>query len=103
MRKALKLLKAFKVKYVLALALAILSGPIASRGNPERAAQLLGASYTFLKEMGLGLQPADQPEIDRFEAAVREQLGIGAFKSSWTKGQAMSLEQAIAFALEEGT
>jgi tetratricopeptide (TPR) repeat protein len=102
-RKATRLWSDLKAKYPLALALAFFSGPIAARGYPERAAQLLGASDALLKAMGLGQQPSDQPEIDRFEAAVREQLDEEAFRSAWTKGQAMSLEQAIAFALEEGT
>jgi non-specific serine/threonine protein kinase len=99
--KALKLLIDLNTKYPLALDFIILSGPIAAQGNPERAACLLGASDILLKAMGLGLQPADQPEIDRFEADVREQLGEEAFQFAWEKGQAMSLEQAIDFALEE--
>jgi non-specific serine/threonine protein kinase len=90
-------------KYPIAMRLAFLSGPAAARGNPERAAQLLGASDALLKAMGLGLQVADQPEIDRYEAAARERLDEEAFKSAWKKGQAMSLEQATAFALEEET
>jgi non-specific serine/threonine protein kinase len=102
-REALGLLIDINTKYPLAIAVAFLSGPVASRGNPERAAQLLGASDALLKAMGLSHQPPDQPEIDRYEAAMREQLGEGAFKSAWAKGQAMSLEQTIAFALEEGT
>ena len=98
---ALKLLIELNTKYPLALDFIILSGPIAAQGNPEKAARLLGASDILLKAMGLGLQPADQPEIDRYEADVRQQLGEEAFKAAWEKGQAMSLEQAIAFALEE--
>jgi tetratricopeptide (TPR) repeat protein len=100
MIKALRLLIDLNTKYVLALALVILSGPVAALGNPERAAQLLGASDALLKAMGLGLQPADQPEVDRFTAAVRQQLDEETYQSAWAKGQAMSLEQATAFALE---
>jgi predicted ATPase/DNA-binding CsgD family transcriptional regulator len=100
LRKALILCKDLNTKYPLLVYLAILTGPIVSRGNPERAAQLLGASDGLFKTMGLGLQPTDQAEINRFEAAVREQLDEEAFKSAWEKGEAMTLEQAIAFALE---
>ncbi len=102
-KKALSLLKDLNVRYPLAGYLAFLSGPVAARGNPERAVQLMGASDAILKAMSLGLQPPDQTEIDRFEAAVREQLGEEAFRSAWEKGKTMSLEQAIAFALEEET
>jgi hypothetical protein len=51
--------------------------------------------------MGLGQQPQDQPIVDRFEAAVRKQLNEEAFKAAWEKGQSMSLEQAIAYALDQ--
>jgi non-specific serine/threonine protein kinase len=101
--KALVLSKDLNANYPSAIIIAVLSGPVAARGNPERAAQLLGASDGLLKAIGLCLQPADQPEVDRFETAVRQQLGEEAFKSAWEKGQAMSLEQAIAFALEDDT
>jgi len=103
MKKALALGKDLNIKYLLATALAILSGPVAARGDPERAAQLLGASGVLFKAMGFGPQPADQPKIDRYEAAVREQLGEEAFKSAWEKGQDMSLEQAVSFALDNET
>ena len=51
----------------------------------------------------LGLQPTDQAEIDRFEVIVRQQIGEAAYQTNWEKGQAMSLEQAVAFALEGET
>jgi predicted ATPase/DNA-binding CsgD family transcriptional regulator len=102
-KEALILFRSLNAKYSLALDLAGLSGTAAARGDPERAAQLLGASDSLLEAMGLGQQPADQPEIDRFEAAVREQLTEEAFKAAWEKGQNMSLEKAIAYALEEKT
>lgn len=102
-KKALAIGKDLNIKYLLAIALAMLSGPVAAREYPERAARLLGASDALFKAMGFGKQTADQPEIDRYEAAVREQLDEGTFKSAWAKGQAMSLEQAITFALEEET
>jgi len=100
-KQGLVLCKELNAKYPFPVFIAILSGPVASRGDPERAAQLLGASDALFKTMGLGLQPPDQPEIDRYEADVRQQLDVDAFKSAWEKGQAMSLEQAIVFALEE--
>jgi non-specific serine/threonine protein kinase len=100
-KQGLVLCKELNAKYPFPVFIAILSGPVATRGDPERAARMLGASDALFKTMGLGLQPPDQPEIDRYKTSMREQLGEEAFKSAWEKGQAMSLEQAIAFALEE--
>jgi non-specific serine/threonine protein kinase len=99
--KALMLFRELNTKYPPAMQLAFLSGPVAAQGNPERAAKLLGASDALLKAMGLRQQPQDQPIVDRFEDAIRSQLGEEAFKSAWEKGQAMSMEQAISFALKE--
>ena len=87
--------------FVNGIGLALLSGPVASLGNPQKAAQLLGASDSLLKAMGLDPNPSDQLEIDRYDAAVRKQLTEKAFQIAWDKGQAMSLDQATAFALEE--
>jgi tetratricopeptide (TPR) repeat protein len=103
LKEALSLSKELNVKYPLALHIAGLSGPASALGDPERAAQLLGASDGLLKDMGLRQQPSDQPEVDRFEAAVRTQLSKEAFTAAWEKGQAMSLDEAVAYALDEDT
>jgi hypothetical protein len=83
--------------------LAGLAGPISARGDPERAARLLGASEALLETIGVGLQCSDQFEVDRYEAAVREQLDQATFEAAWAEGRAMSLEQAVTSALEEET
>jgi predicted ATPase/class 3 adenylate cyclase len=103
LKKGLIMITGLHTQYPIPVFLALLSGPIACRGDPERAAQLLGASDSLLKSMGLGLKPSDQPEIDRYQSAVREQLGEEAYQSAWVKGQDMSLEAAIAYALQEET
>jgi non-specific serine/threonine protein kinase len=102
-KRALVLASEHSANFVNGIGIALLSGPVASQGDPLRAAQLLGASDSLLKAMGLDPNPSDQLEIDRYEAAVREQLSEEDFESAWAKGQAMSLEQANAFALEEKT
>ena len=67
----------------------------------QKAARLLGASEALLEKMGFGVQSSDLLEIERNVAATREQLDKVAFEAAWSDGRAMSLEQAIAFALEE--
>jgi non-specific serine/threonine protein kinase len=100
-KNALTLLKDLNTKYPLAFYLSFLAGPASAQGNSKRAAVLLGASDALLKVMGLNLQPQDQPEIDRFSATVRDQLSDEDFKTAWEEGQALSLEDATAFALED--
>ncbi|MBZ0289249.1 MAG: hypothetical protein K8I30_16640, partial [Anaerolineae bacterium] len=81
------------------------SGSIAALGQPQRAARLLGASSAALEValegMGTFHKPADQPEIDRIITAVRAQLDAAAFEAAWAEGRHMTLEQAVAEALEE--
>jgi len=93
MRKSLALFRDLKFDYPIAKLLAFLSGPVAARGFPEHAARLLGASEALLKAMGAGLQPPDQPEIDRFKAAVREKLDEETFKAAWAKDKRCHLSK----------
>ncbi len=82
--------------------LALLAGPVAAQGDPHKAAQLLGASEALLEAMGLYLQAGDQFEIERYVTATREQLDAADVEAAWSKGRAMSLEEAVALALGEG-
>jgi len=67
----------------------------------ERAAKLMGAVETQLTSIGIRLLFLDKLEYERNLALVREQLEEKTLAKFWAKGTAMSLEQAIAFALEE--
>ena len=46
-------------------------------------------------------QPADKIEIDRYLDDVRPQLDERTFEKAWAEGRAMSLEDAVALALDE--
>jgi predicted ATPase/DNA-binding CsgD family transcriptional regulator len=87
--------------YLFLIGIAVLAGPTASKGKPERAARLLGASASLLEGMGVGLQAGDQFEIDHYIDAVRNGLHPDVFKTSWREGQAMTLDEAIAYAMSE--
>jgi hypothetical protein len=45
--------------------------------------------------------PVDKDDYERDVALARAQLGEEAFAAAWAEGQAMSLEEAIAYALGE--
>jgi len=47
------------------------------------------------------MDPSDQKEIDHYLAVVREQLNEATFAKAWNDGSEMTLEQAVAFALDE--
>lgn len=81
--------------------LAYLASAAEAVSRLKRAARLFGASEALHKTHGFNLQAGDMPEFERSRASVREQLGKSTFKALWTKGQTMSLEEAIAYALEK--
>ena len=98
-KAALALLWKLQSTYLIAFALATLAGPVEMKGDPERAARLLGASAALFETLGAGLQPADQPEVDQYIAALRMQLDEARFRAAWAEGRAMSLDEAVSYAL----
>jgi tetratricopeptide (TPR) repeat protein len=74
-----------------------------TQGEAERAARLRGAAAAL--RGSLGDQPTgDAPHDDEPEGElVRSGLGGAAFAAAWAAGQALPLEDAIAYALETPT
>ncbi|MFQ5796576.1 MAG: tetratricopeptide repeat protein [Candidatus Bipolaricaulia bacterium] len=70
-------------------------------GQPERAARLFGAAEVLREAIGFPLPLGRRAGYDRNVAAVRADLSGEAFEVAWAEGRAMTLEQAIAYALEE--
>jgi tetratricopeptide (TPR) repeat protein len=85
-----------------AMTLADMAGPAAAGGYPQAAACLLGASEALLEALGIVMHAGNRPDIDRHVAALREQLDEATFDAIWAEGRAMSLEQAVSYALEVG-
>jgi tetratricopeptide (TPR) repeat protein len=100
-RQALQLTRDTQDTRDIASSLVTFAGSIAALGQLHRAARLLGASEAALERMGAFHQPTDKPEIDRIIAEVRVQLDDATFQTAWAEGREMSLEQAVANALEE--
>jgi DNA-binding NarL/FixJ family response regulator len=55
---------------------------------------------SILEARGAVLDPSDRVDLDRNLAAARAQLDEAAWAKAWAEGRAMSLEEAIALALE---
>jgi hypothetical protein len=71
-------------------------------GRSARAARLFGAAATRHKAVRAPLQPDWRAECDREIDAVRQALAPEVFAAEWAQGGMLTLEQAVAFALEEG-
>lgn len=76
-----------------------LAGLAAVRGWTQEAARLLAAAETLLTSYGGSWWPADQVEYEHHLAALQAALDKTEFAAAWAEGQAMTLEQAIAWAL----
>ena len=68
--------------------------------EPERAARLWGAVAALREKTGKRAAPASRATYERAVDTARAQLGDAFFAAAWAEGQAMTLEQAIAYALE---
>ena len=73
------------------------------RGEAERSARLIGASLHLREEAAVAtynyLTPS-RPLYERTVAAVKAKLGEDGFEEAQTEGRAMTLRQAVAYALE---
>jgi tetratricopeptide (TPR) repeat protein len=67
----------------------------------ERAAQLLGAAEIQVQARQFPLEKADQAGLKPLISILREELGDAEFEALAAKGRAMTMEQAIAYALED--
>jgi non-specific serine/threonine protein kinase len=73
----------------------------ASYGEAQRAARLIGAASIRREESGIPMDAPDKQDWEAAIAAVRATLADDTlFDAIWQEGCAMTLEQAVALALE---
>lgn len=73
----------------------------AANRQPQRAARDLGAAEALRETMGAPLPRPECAEYDRTVTAIRAACGDKAFVAAWEAGRTMTIEQAVATALEE--
>jgi hypothetical protein len=72
-------------------------------GDAERAARLFGAAEVLRQAIGAPIHPAESAVYDGSIQATRARLDERVFHADWEAGRAMSLEQAISYALQDGS
>ena len=80
--------------------LAVLGRVALVRGMPEYAARLLGAGKALNDTTGFHERSNAQARADRAVEDARQALPPPVFSAAWAEGQAMTAEQAVAYALE---
>jgi non-specific serine/threonine protein kinase len=74
----------------------------AAQGKTARAARLWGASDGLLESVGSALPPSIKLFRDSYFDRAKESLGDSAFQTALSAGRAMSLTQAVEYALDSG-
>jgi predicted ATPase len=87
-------------RFALAQSLEDLAALAGREQQTARAVRLLGAGEAFCETLGARPPVAMAAEYERTVAEGRATLGEAAFAAAWTVGRALSLEEAIACALE---
>jgi tetratricopeptide (TPR) repeat protein len=99
LRDGLILQQQFAEQDVLIESLEAFAGVAVRQGRAMRAARLLGAAEALRITVGCPLLPPAFPPYTRDVAAARAQLNDDTFAAAWAAGRALTLEQAIAEAL----
>jgi non-specific serine/threonine protein kinase len=66
--------------------------------QPERAARLYGAAEALREKVGIQMTLPEQAEYDQLVGALRSRMGEAA-AAAWAAGHAMSMDEAVRFAL----
>jgi tetratricopeptide (TPR) repeat protein len=101
--ESLVLCRALGSKRGIAMCLEKLAGIAVARCQPERAARLLGTTEALRQAITAPMGAADHADYGRFVALTHAGLDDNTFAAAWAEGRAMTLEQAVAYALEEET
>jgi predicted ATPase/DNA-binding XRE family transcriptional regulator len=73
----------------------------AEQGEIARAARLAGAAAAARDATELPAMVSQQAHLDETLSRARASLGAGAFERAWEEGRGMTLEAAVAYALEQ--
>jgi predicted ATPase/class 3 adenylate cyclase len=72
-----------------------------AKGEVERAARLWGAAQALHETKGILRDPDFLAEADARTSAVRSGMGEEAWEAALRKGRAMTLDEAVSYAMEE--
>jgi hypothetical protein len=78
-----------------------MAGAAGASGEDLRAARLWGAAEALLEATGLRLGPAERGLHERHLIITRSRLGAATWEEALAEGRAMTLEEGLAYALED--
>ena len=102
LEESLVLFREVGAKWAIPRCMGMLAIVVGAQGRYKRAARLFGATKVLREAISAPLRPSNRPDAVHGMATVRAELGEEVFEAAWAEGRAMSMEEAIYFALEEG-
>jgi ATP/maltotriose-dependent transcriptional regulator MalT len=103
LRESLLLARELGDTYLLLGSLAERAKLAAVQGRAERAVRLAGVEAKLREERGMAVDVGELARMEQALERAHDQLGEEAFRRTWENGQAMELEEAVAYALDGGT
>jgi predicted ATPase/DNA-binding NarL/FixJ family response regulator len=104
LRESLALRHEMGERLGIAECLETLAAVVIGAGQPKpsarRAARQLGAAEALRETIGAPVPPVARPDHEATMQAARATMGEGAFAAAWAAGKALSIEQAVAEALD---
>jgi predicted ATPase/class 3 adenylate cyclase len=76
------------------------AGALHQLSQDAKAVRILGSMASVRQQVTAALPPGDRNRYETLLADLQTQLGEGNFHHAWTEGQALTLDEAIEFALE---
>jgi tetratricopeptide (TPR) repeat protein len=99
-RESLELRQALGDRAGMVSSLSGLAESAALQGQAVRSARLYSACEALHQEFGFPMTTENHEKRDRHVAALCEQLGQADYQATWAMGRSMTIEQAIAYALQ---
>jgi predicted ATPase/DNA-binding SARP family transcriptional activator/DNA-binding CsgD family transcriptional regulator len=97
--ETLKMFWRMDLRHYIPTLLQLFAAAAAELGDPVRSAQLCGASQALHESMGARLSAGERAYFEPHLAAARARLDNTTWETAWAEGQAMTLEQAVEYAL----
>jgi tetratricopeptide (TPR) repeat protein len=101
--QGLQLAQALGRRYGLGVCLVGLATIASARGQPDKASQLLAASERLIASTRLVWSPYALVAVEQLKQVLHAALGADSYAIAWDKGGALTQEQAVALALQEGS
>jgi predicted ATPase/DNA-binding SARP family transcriptional activator len=102
LKKGLSLYCQIKNIFFIGTCMIGLAGAANGRHQPLEAAHLFGAREGIHESIGSKLDAGLQPIYESLVSQTRAMLDESAFEAAWAKGRAMTLDEAVEYALKEG-